>query len=105
MKDMWTPLYNAGAEIVLNGHTHNYQRYAEQTPSGIAAPGRGIREWIVGTGGASIGVTVGAPPNLEVMDGTSFGVLKLWLDTDGYYWKFIPIAGQTFTDAGYTACH
>jgi len=102
---MWTPLYNAGAELVLNGHVHRYERYAEMTPGGIADPGRGIREIIVGTGGANLGTSTDTPPNLEVVNGTTFGVLKLWLDTDGYYWKFIPIAGQTFTDMGYTACH
>lgn len=102
---MWTPLYNAGAEIVLNGHVHNYERFGEMTPGNVAAPGRGIREWVVGTGGANIGTSTAAPATLEVANGTTWGVLKLWLDTDGYYWKFIPIAGQTFTDMGYTACH
>lgn len=102
---MWTPLYNAHAELVLNGHVHRYERYAEQTPTGAADPGRGIREIIVGTGGAGIGASTDTPPNLEVANGTTWGVLKLWLDTDGYYWKFIPVAGQTFTDMGYTACH
>src|SRR5205085_47436 len=104
MKAMWTPLYNAGAEIILNGHAHDYQRYAEATPTLVPQPGRGIREWIVGTGGASVGIS-GSATNLEVSNGNTYGVLKLWLDTDGYYWKFIPIAGQTFTDVGYTACH
>ena len=102
---MWTPLYNSHAELVLNGHVHRYERYAEVTPSGAADPGRGLREIIVGTGGASIGSSTATPPNLEVANGSTYGVLKLWLDTDGYYWKFIPIAGQSFTDMGYTACH
>jgi len=102
---MWTPLYNAGAELVLNGHVHRYERYAEMTPTTAAAPGRGIREIIAGTGGAGIGSSTASSPNLEVSNGTTWGVLKLWLDTDGYYWKFIPIAGQTFTDMGYTPCH
>ena len=102
---MWNPLYNAHAELVLNGHIHRYERYAEMTPTGAADPGRGIREIIVGTGGAGIGSSTDTPPNLEVANGTTYGIMKLWLDTDGYYWKFIPIAGQTFTDMGYTACH
>jgi hypothetical protein len=102
---MWTPLYDARAELVLAGHVHRYERYAEQTPSGAADPGRGLRQIIVGTGGAGIGTSTDTPANLEVANGTTYGVMKLWLDTDGYYWKFIPIAGQTFTDMGYTACH
>lgn len=102
---MWTPLYNAGAELVLNGHVHRYERYAEMTPAAVADPGRGIREIIVGTGGANLGTSPDMPPNLEVANGTTYGVLELTLDTNGYYWKFIPIAGQTFTDQGYTACH
>lgn len=102
---MWTPLYNAGAEIVLNGHAHRYERYAEMTPSGAAAPGRGIREFIVGTGGANLGTSSATAPNLQVSNGTTWGVLRLRLDTAGYYWKFLPMAGQTFSDSGYTACH
>lgn len=102
---LWTPLYNAGAELVLNGHVHNYERYAEMTPGGVAAPGRGIREIIVGTGGANLGAATGSTTNLQVASGTTWGVLKLWLDTDGYYWQFLPIAGQSFTDSGFTACH
>lgn len=102
---MWTPLYNAGAELVLHGHIHRYERYAEMTPNSVADPGRGIREIIVGTGGAGVGPSSLGAPNLEVTNGNSYGVLKVWLDTDGYFWKFIPIAGDTFTDQGYTACH
>jgi len=102
---IWTPLYNAGVELVLNGHVHRYERYAEQTPSGAADPGRGIREFIVGTGGSGLGTSTAKPANLEVSNGTTWGVLKLRLEPGGYYWQFIPIAGQTFTDQGYTACH
>jgi hypothetical protein len=89
---------------VLNGHEHNYERFASQNPSGVADP-KGIREFVVGTGGASHS-GFGAPiANSEVRDSTSFGVLKLTLHPGGYDWKFVPAAGSgTFTDSGSGAC-
>jgi len=102
---LWQDLYSAGAEIVVAGHEHNYQRFAPQTAKGVADPNSGIREFIVGTGGEGR-FGVGAPrPNTEVQNDATFGVLKLTLYATGYNWKFIPIAGQTFTDLGSGSCH
>src|SRR5262249_34028710 len=98
-------LYDAGAELVLNGHEHNYERFAPQTPTGAADPARGIREFVVGTGGSgyySFGTTF--LPNSEVHD-ISHGVLKLGLTPTGYTWEFVPIPGSTFTDSGSGTCH
>ena len=99
----WRDLYAAGADIVLNGHDHDYERFAPQNPSG-AADSKGIREFVVGTGGVSH-YTFGAPvANSEVRDNTSFGVLKLTLHAQSYDWQFVPVPGASFTDSGSTAC-
>lgn len=106
MKAFWTPLYNAGAEIILAGHNHYYERYGKQTPDGVSDPARGIRQFIVGSGGKSAGVPEYHQWNVEVQDvSETYGVLKLTLEPDAYSWEFIPIAGKTFTDSGRELCH
>jgi uncharacterized protein YjdB len=105
MKNVYQLLYESGAELVLNGHEHNYQRFAPQTADGAADPDRGIREFIVGTGGRSIGGGTTSFPHREVYNASAFGVLKLTLHTASYDWEFIPVAGKTFTDRGSTSCH
>jgi hypothetical protein len=105
IQPLWQALYDSGAEIVLNGHDHHYERFAPQTPSGQSNPGNGIREFIIGTGGASLRPPDSARPNSEVRNGSTFGVLKLTLHASSYDWQFIPIAGGTFTDAGSGTCH
>jgi len=102
----WQVLYDAHAELVLNGHEHNYERFAPQTPTGAADPQSGIREFVAGTGGSESGYNFGTPlPNSEVRNSTTFGVLKLTLDSASYSWQFVPVAGKTFTDAGTAPCH
>jgi protocatechuate 3,4-dioxygenase beta subunit len=105
MQPIWQALYEAGADIVVSGHEHNYERFAPQDPSGVADAATGIREFVVGTGGASHYNTFVPIANSEVRNGTTWGVLKLTLDAGTYSWQFIPIAGQTFTDAGSGTCH
>jgi hypothetical protein len=104
MRDFWVPLYEAGADIILNGHRHNYERFAQQNPDGVADPGRGIREFVVGTGGASLSSWHSDALNSEVRNNTTYGVLKLTLNPISYDWEFIPIASQTFTDSGSALC-
>jgi acid phosphatase type 7 len=99
-------LYNAGAEVILNGHSHIYERWAPQTPSGAVDHAGGIREFIVGTGGRNLHPLSSTPPaNVEVRSNTAFGVLQLTLHPTSYDWKFIPEAGKTFTDSGSQTCH
>src|SRR5207247_6627682 len=105
VKPLWDALYAYSADVVVNAHYTVYERFAPQTPDGVAEPVNGTREFIVGTGGLSLQNPGGAKPNSEVRNGTTYGVLKLTLDTDTYSWEFVPIAGQTFGDAGTTACH
>src|SRR5215472_5637321 len=105
MKPLWDALYEANADVVVNGHDHDYQRFAPQTPDGAPDPGRGIREFVVGTGGKSHRPFSEPKPNSEVRDATAFGVLKLTLKSKSYDWQFIPEEGKTFTDSGSGACH
>jgi hypothetical protein len=105
VQPLWQALYDAGADVVLSAHAHNYQRFAPQTPMGAADPARGIREFVVGTGGnshRSAGVPI---PNQETANDTTFGVLKLTLLKTGYSWRFVPQSGGVFADAGVGACH
>ncbi|HET9709840.1 MAG TPA: metallophosphoesterase, partial [Gemmatimonadales bacterium] len=102
---LWQALYDFHATLILNGHEHNYERFAPQTPTGAADPTNGIREFVAGTGGESHYNDEGTPlPNSEVFNGTTYGVLKLTLGSGTYSWQFIPIAGQTFTDTGTGTC-
>jgi hypothetical protein len=102
--DFWSALYDDGAELVLNGHDHNYERFAPQTPSG-AADANGIREIVVGTGGRTLRAFSATVANSQVRNSDTFGVLKLTLAADSYAWQFIPTADATFTDTGSGTCH
>jgi hypothetical protein len=103
VRPLWDVLYEYGADVVLNGHDHNYQRYAPQDPRGRADP-KGIREFIVGTGGGELYELGEIIPNVDVRDNTSRGVLKLTLHQSSYDWEFIPIPGDTFRDFGASTC-
>jgi len=106
LQPFWVDLYNHGAEFVINGHDHNYQRYAPQTPAGKADSAKGIREFIVGTGGNGHTSLMPDPiPNREVSNDTAFGVLKLTLHASGYEWQFLSTARTSFTDSGAERCH
>ena len=102
---IWTDLYQAGADVVINGHEHTYERFAPQTPTGTADPVFGIREFVVGTGGAGLESLGAIQPNSEVVQNSAHGVLRLVLRPTGYEWKFFAEDGQTFSDAGSTPCH
>jgi hypothetical protein len=91
-------------EIVLNGHEHQYERFAPMNPAGARDDVGGIRSFIVGTGGSSVRTPGDSPPNSEVLEG-AFGILKLKLGAGWYEWEFVPIAGETFRDSGSGTCH
>lgn len=105
MQTFWQDLYDSGADVVLNGHAHDYQRFAPQTPAGAPDPARGIREFVVGTGGHPRLDAAGFALNAEVVNNATWGVLQLTLRNSGYDWHFVPAAGGTFTDSGSQACH
>ena len=101
----WQALYDANADLILVGHEHDYERFAAQDPSGVADGARGIRQFIVGTGGKN-GTAFGTVrANSEVRQTGTFGVLRLTLSSAGYAWAFVPEAGKTFSDTGTGTCH
>jgi hypothetical protein len=104
MKVLWDELYAWGAELVLNGDNHRYERFLPLTPDGVPDNAYGIREFIVGTGGAGTGMPPGQRQH-SVTVSDAYGVLKLTLEPDAYQWEFIPIAGQSYTDQGSGTCH
>jgi acid phosphatase type 7 len=101
----WQLLYNDGAEIVLAGHDHNYQRYAPQTPAGARDDARGVREFVVGTGGKTHYAVDPSGTNRQAANGDTYGVLKLTLGAGAYDWRFVPEEGKTYTDSGTDSCH
>jgi hypothetical protein len=105
VQPLWQALYDAGADVVLTGHAHNYQRFAPQSPSGAADTTRGIREFVVGTGGKARHL-VGTPiANQQRANDTEYGVLRLTLLAGAYRWRFVPHTGGAFRDAGSGVCH
>ena len=105
LADLWQALYDAGADVALAGHAHSYERFAPQTPRGAADPSRGIREFIVGTGGAAFTPVYAPRPNSEVLDNSSHGVLQITLRASSYEWRFVPVPGDRLSDSGSAACH
>jgi acid phosphatase type 7 len=103
----WADLYSAGADLVLVGHDHDYERFAPQTPEGTLDLAAGIGEFVIGTGGRShYTFPVGVPAaNSQIQNDTTFGVLRLALHPTSYDWSFLPQAGKSFTDAGSRSCH
>jgi len=105
MAPLWNALVELGADVALAGHEHQYERFAPLGPGGAVDPERGIRSFVVGTGGRSH-YGFGAPLAGSVVRHTgTFGVLALTLAADGYDWRFVPQAGRTFSDAGSGQCH
>jgi acid phosphatase type 7 len=98
----WRILFRAGVDVVLNGHEHNYERFAPLTPSGRKAH-RGIREFVVGTGGESL-YQLGRPVHGSQRRLVRYGVLSMTLKSSGYSWRFVKTGGGV-GDRGGSACH
>ena len=104
--DFWRVLYSAGADVILNGHDHDYERFAPMAPDGTLDSARGIREFVVGTGGKNLLPWRSFPaPGTAVRDNSTFGVMKLTLHPTSYDWQFIPVADGAFSDSGTGTCH
>ena len=103
VQDFWQILFEAGADVILNGHDHLYERFGKQRPTGAADP-NGIRQFTVGTGGASLYAFGTIQPNSQARNNTSHGVLKLTLNVGGYDWDFVPVAGSNYNDSGSDTC-
>jgi hypothetical protein len=104
MRFIWKDLYDAGADVVLAGHDHTYERFAPLDASGLRDPKRGIREFVAGTGGRSLYKFASVHPSSEVRENTAYGVLKLTLRPDSYDWQFLAAEGD-FRDEGTEKCH
>jgi calcineurin-like phosphoesterase family protein len=100
----WTMLYAAGAELVINGHDHDYERFAPQNPQGVETRPNGIREIVTGTGGGGLRQFHATAPNSEFRLAGSWGVLRLTLHPANYDWEFLPVDGD-IADAGSALCH
>ena len=102
---LWQALYEQGAEIVLSGHDHNYQRDVTQDPDGILDREGGIRQFVVGTGGKNHYPLATPPDTVEASNDDTFGILQLSLHPTSYDWQFIPVGGGNYTDMGSGTCH
>jgi acid phosphatase type 7 len=105
VRPFWQVLSEYGADLILTGHDHNYERFAPQDPWGNPDPEKGIRQFVIGTGGGgwrSFGEQIAA--NSEVRLTGTYGVLKLTLYSGGYDWEFIPVEGGAITDTGSDVC-
>jgi 3',5'-cyclic AMP phosphodiesterase CpdA len=102
MRDVWRVLREAGADVVIAGHDHIYERFARQDESGRATTG-GLRQFTIGTGGAELTSPARVTANSEVR-GAAFGVLKLTLNPESYSWQFLPVPPATFGDSGIDNC-
>jgi hypothetical protein len=103
VRPFWRELYAAGADIVINGHDHSYQRTTLVDPWGTPTPG-GLREFIVGTGGGVLGGFLATPLAMTERMIAAHGVLRLTLNADSYDWEFVDINGNV-RDSGSEACH
>lgn len=101
----WQALYAAGADVVLNGHDHVYERFAPQSPAAAADPVGGIRQFTVGTGGKNLTSVQVVRANSEVRNAGAFGVLEMTLHPYGYAWRFLSAPGGAVLDQGTTLCH
>jgi hypothetical protein len=105
MGAIWKALYDSGAEVVLSGHDHHYERFAPQDGASRVDTNAGIRQFVVGTGGRSLYDLQTLVPNSEVRSNSTYGVLRLILRPAGYDWEFVPVSGGGFTDSGSGGCH
>src|SRR5688500_11640754 len=105
MQAAWALMYGSGVDVIVTGHNHSYERFAPQDADGRLDAARGIRQFIVGTGGAPLTSMPFASANSEVRNNSSWGVLRLTLAGDAYDWEFVPVAGHSFNDRGTGTCH
>jgi acid phosphatase type 7 len=102
---LWDTLYAAGADVVLNGHDHDYERFAPMSDAGRVDAERGIVEFVVGTGGRSHYPFNAILAASRVHDNTTYGVIDMTLSPGGWSSRFVPVSGMTFTDSTSGTCH
>jgi acid phosphatase type 7 len=104
MKDLWKALHEAGVDVVLSGHDHHYERFQPQDTDANVDE-KGMREFLIGTGGVSLAAMAKIQKNSEVINDKDHGVMKFTLRENDYRWEFIPVAGSIFRDGGTGVCH
>jgi hypothetical protein len=104
LDDFWKILYDAGADVIVNGHDHDYERFAPQDPDAVEDRVKGIREFVAGTGGTVLRPFEKLAANSELRAAGIYGVLKFTLHPSSYEWQFIPTTGS-FSDSGGAHCH
>lgn len=104
LDSLWQALADARVEVLLSGDAHNYERFRKQDAGGLPTPD-GVRQFVVGTGGESLTPFTKRSPGSARRNSTTFGVLKLTLRAKSYRWRFVPVPGAVFGDAGGGACH
>jgi hypothetical protein len=102
---LFRALYDAGAEVVVVGHDHDYERFAPQAPDGAPNAARGVRQFVVGTGGGGLYDFGRVERGSEFRYNAGWGVLKLTLYPRGYAWQFLGVDGARVIDSGSGACH
>ena len=105
VRPFWKVLYAADADVVLNGHDHDYERFAPTEPDGDRNRGRGIREFVVGTGGVGLRPFANVKANSVARNDHTFGVIRLTLHARSFDWKFVAEASESYRDAGTATCH
>ena len=106
VRPLWEMIYEMGVDVLLTGHDHSYERFAPMDAAGERDDARGVRLFVVGTGGGNLRNFKYDPlPTTEARNGDTWGVLKLTLKPAGYDWEFLPVQGESFTDSGTAACH
>jgi hypothetical protein len=101
----WKLLYRDGAEIILVAHDHIYERFASLRPNGSKDPRTGIRQFTAGTGGAELYWIEHRHHFSKTRNAHTFGVLRFRLRPGSYEWRFVPVAGSSYTDDGEGSCH
>jgi hypothetical protein len=104
-KPLYQALYDYRADVVLVGHDHDYERFAQKDPDGTLDPSAGIRQFVIGTGGRSFHPLNTIQPGSEARNNDTFGDLQLTLGPTSYSWLFVPEVGKTYTDSGTTPCN
>lgn len=103
---LWGVLYDEGVDVLLVGHDHDFERFEPMDADGNPDPAKGVREFVVGTGGGNLRGFKNPPlPTTAVRNASTWGVLRLTLSPGKYAWTFLPVAGEAFIDSGVGACH
>lgn len=105
LRDLWRIMYEAGVDVVLAAHDHTYERFGPQDWQGRTDKERGIRSFVVGTGGKGLARFGRTRPNSELQRNSAVGFLTMVLKADSYSWKFAPLPTLTLDDSGTGTCH